>query len=100
MPDMPGVPRDRRARPSLAQVLTVRADRVATVRRVLADLTDAQLAQDTEVVTEPGYPASKSFPVRGCLGTVLEEEWEHRRYAERDLNVLAGRPARQLAPTD
>jgi hypothetical protein len=29
--------------------------------------------------------------VRVCLLTILNEEWEHRLYAERDLAVLAAR---------
>ena len=88
MPDEPSVPRDREARPSLEEVLTLRAARMATVRRVLEDLTDAQLAGMTEPVTEPGYPEPESFPVRRCLRAILNEEWEHRLYAERDLDVL------------
>ena len=88
MPDEPSVPRDREARPSLDEVLALRADRMATVRRVLEDLTDAQLAGMTEPVTEPGYPEPESFPVRRCLRAILNEEWEHRLYAERDLDVL------------
>jgi DinB superfamily/Pentapeptide repeats (8 copies) len=88
MPDIPGVPRDRTARPSLDEVLVLRADRMATVRRVLSDLTDEQLAGMTEPVTGPGYPAAESFPVRRCLGAILNEEWEHRLYAERDFDIL------------
>ena len=91
MEDAPGVPRDRSARPSLDEVLALRADRMATVRRVFADLTDEQLAGTAEAVTEPGYPASTSFPVRRCLGAVVNEEWWHRQFAERDLAVLLGR---------
>ena len=30
-------------------------------------------------------------PVREALSVVLNEEWEHRRYAERDLTVLESR---------
>lgn len=88
MPDNPSVPRDHDARPSLDEVLALRADRMATVRDVLADLTDEKLAAMTEAVTEPGYPAPESFPVRRCLLTILSEEWEHRLYAERDLDTL------------
>ena len=89
MPDEPGVPRDRDARPSLDQVLALRADRMATVRRVIADLTDEKLAGVTEPVLEPGYPEPESFAVRRCLLAILNEEWEHRLYAERDFDVLA-----------
>jgi len=93
MPDEPSVPRDRGARPSLDEVLALRADRMATVRRVLSGLTDAQLAGVTEPVTEPGYPAPESFAVRRCLQAILNEEWEHRLFAERDLDVLEARSA-------
>ena len=91
MSDQPGVPRDRAARPSLDEVLALRADRMATVRQVIAGLTDATLAGMTEPVTEPGYPEPESFPVRRCLRAILIEEWEHRLYAERDLDLLTSR---------
>jgi hypothetical protein len=91
MPDDAGVPRDAGARPSLDQVLALRADRMATVRRVLAGLTDAELAGWTEPVTEPGYPPPQSYAVRRCLQAILTEEWEHRLFAERDLSVLEAR---------
>jgi uncharacterized damage-inducible protein DinB len=91
MPDRPSVPRDRAARPSLDEVLVLRADRMATVRQVLAGLTDEQLAGRTEPVTEPGYPEPESFAVRRCLLAILNEEWEHRLYAERDFDVLTHR---------
>ena len=91
MPGDPSVPRDRGARPSLDQVLALRAGRMATVRRVIADLTDEKLAGMTEPVTGPGYPEPESFAVRRCLQAILNEEWEHRLYAERDLDVLESR---------
>jgi hypothetical protein len=84
------VPRDLDARPSLDEVLAARADRMARVGRVIADLTDERLAETTQPVLEPGYPASESYPVRRCIGAILTEEWEHRRFAERDLAVLEG----------
>jgi len=89
MPDTPPVPRDRDARPSLDEVLALRTDRMATVRRVVDDLTDQALGGSTEPVTEPGYPEPESYPVRRILLTILNEEWQHRLYAERDLDVLA-----------
>ncbi len=39
MPDTPGVPRDRHARPSLEAVLDLRRDRMSTVRQVIEGLT-------------------------------------------------------------
>jgi len=92
MPDEPSVPRDLDARPSLDEVLALRADRMATVRQVLAGLTDEKLAGLTEPVMEPGYPEPGSFAVRRCLQAILNEEWEHRLYAERDFDALETRP--------
>jgi hypothetical protein len=91
MEDLPGVPNDPDARPSLDEVLAVREERFAVVRTVMAELTDERLAGTTEPVAEPGYPASESYPVRRVLGTILNEEWLHREYAERDLAVLEAR---------
>ena len=91
MPDTPGVPRDRDARPSLDVVLELRRDRMSTVREVLGGLTGESLNGHTEPVEGPGWPKSRSYPVRECLLCILNEEWEHRLYAERDLNALAAR---------
>jgi hypothetical protein len=91
MRDQPGVPHDSDARPSLDEVLALRADRMATVRQVIASLTEEKLASMTEPVAGPGYPEPDSYPVGECLRTVLSEEWEHRLYAERDLDVLEAR---------
>ena len=83
-PGWDGIPWDREARPLLDEVLAVRAERQATVRRVVEELTDERLAS-TVTMTEPGWPQAEELPVRECLLIVLNEEWEHRNYAERDL---------------
>ncbi len=90
MPDTPGIPRDREVRPSLEEVLTLRRDRMATVRTVVDGLTQESLASDTEPVEGAGWPPPRSFPVRECLLVVLNEEYHHRLFAERDLDVLEG----------
>jgi uncharacterized protein YjbI with pentapeptide repeats len=90
MQDTPGVPRDRRARPSLDEVLALRGDRMATVREVIDGLSDTSLEASTEPVEGPGWPPPRSFEVRECLLVVLNEEWHHRLFAERDLDALAG----------
>lgn len=82
-----GIPWDREARPSLDEVLAVRRARQAMVRRVIEALTDEQLATDV-TRTEPGWPQAESFPLKECLRIVLNEEWEHRLYAERDLTII------------
>jgi hypothetical protein len=87
----PSVPNDPGARPSLDEVLDVRADRMRTVRDLIATLTDDVVAGQTDPVPPPGYPPAGSYPVRRCLGAVVTEEWLHRLYAERDLAVLERR---------
>jgi len=91
MGDVPGVPNDPDARPSLDEVLALRADRMGIVREVIAGLTDVVLAGTTEPVPPPGYPESGSYAVRRCLGAVVNEEWLHRLFAERDLAILEAR---------
>jgi len=86
-PGWDGIPWDREARPSLDEVLALRRERQAMVRGVLEQLTDEQLAS-TLSRTEPGWPRAEDFPLAECLRIVLNEEWEHRLYAERDLTVL------------
>jgi len=88
----PGVPRDRDARPSLDEALALRHDAMAVVRGVVDRLTDEELDRTTEPLVGPGWPdEGATFPVRECLLVVLNEEWWHRRYAERDLAVLEAR---------
>jgi hypothetical protein len=91
MGDVPGVPRDNDARPSLDEVLALRADRMEGVRDVMAELTDERLRETTEPVPAPGYPASDSYAVTRCLNAVLGEEWWHHLYAVRDLSALEAR---------
>ena len=88
LPDTPGVPRDRDTRPSLDTVLELRRDRMSTVRQVSDGLTGESLDRHTKPVEAPGWPEPRSYPVRECLLIILNEEWEHRLYAERDLDAL------------
>ena len=84
-----GVPWDRDARPSLEEALALRQHAMALVRRVVDGLTDRQLGEQTAPLVGPGWPdEGETFPVQECLAVVLDEEWHHRLYAERDLAVL------------
>ena len=85
--------RDRDARPSLDDVLTLRSDRMLTMRQLVDELTDDELGSQTDPVEGPGWPQPRSYPVRECLSIILNEEWHHRLFAERDLDVLASREA-------
>jgi len=92
MSPRPGVPHDRDARPSLDEALALRLEAMALMRRVVDGLTDEQLDSRTEPLVGPGWPdQGETFPIRECLLIVLNEEWWHRRYAERDLAVLEER---------
>jgi DinB superfamily/Pentapeptide repeats (8 copies) len=91
MPDTPVVPRDRDARPSLDAVLALRRTRRDMVRDVLAGLTEESLAAHTTPPDGFGWPPPERIPVKKCLLIVLNEEWEHRLYAERDLAALEAR---------
>ncbi|KUL27536.1 DinB family protein [Actinoplanes awajinensis] len=91
LPSTPGITSDPAARPGLDEMLVLRRDRRALVQRVLDTLTDERLDATTAPVTEPGWPEPIGYPLRDVLRWLLNEEWEHRRYAERDLTVLASR---------
>jgi hypothetical protein len=78
---------DPDARPSLAEVMEVRDDRMALVRGIINGLTDADLERVCARLPAPGYP-EETRSVGRCLRVVMMEECEHRRYAVRDLRVL------------
>ena len=87
-----GVPHDREERPTLDDALAVRLDAMALVRGVVDGLTDEQLDVPGEPLVGPGWPdEGEVLTPRQCLRVVLNEEWWHRSYAERDLAVLEER---------
>ena len=89
MDEIPEVPWDREARPGLEEVLALRDERMATVREVIDGLTPDSLAADTAPAVGPGWPPeAATYSVRACLRVLLDEEWEHRLYAERDMTAL------------
>ena len=75
------------ATPSYDEVLEVRAGRVAMVRDFLATVTEEQLAEPRRNPHNPDYPET----VRSCLHVILGEEWEHHRFAVRDLDAMMSR---------
>ncbi len=84
-----GFPRDLDARPTLDDVLEIRRERQAAVRRVIEGLTDGALAAPFRPPADDGWPTlAYELTVKDCLRIVLNEEWEHRQYAERDLTQL------------
>lgn len=53
-------------------------------RAYLATVTVDVLAEERPSPHAPSHPEA----VLSCLRTILEEEWEHHRYAVRDLDTL------------
>lgn len=94
----PSVPNDPDARPSLDEVLELRAERMAIVHDTLANLTNDVLAGETDPIPAPGYPAAGTYAVARCLKAVINEEWLHLLFAERDLAVLEARNAAKVNP--
>lgn len=75
--------------PSYERVLEVRAEHLALVRDFLADVAAEELRTPRKNPWEPAYPET----TLSCLHTILEEEWEHLRYAVRDLDTIDARAA-------
>ena len=75
------------ATPSYAEVLEARAGRIAMVREFLASVTPEVLAATRKNPHDPEYPET----TLSCLHVILEEEWEHYRYAVRDLDAIETR---------
>ena len=72
------------AAPAYDDVLAVRAGRVAMVRDFIAGVTPADL---TATRANPWAP-DHAETVLTCVHTILDEEWEHHRYATRDLDAI------------
>ena len=70
--------------PSYAEVLQVRAGRIAMVRDFLATITSEVLAAPRKNPHDPG----RQETTRSCLHVILNEEWEHLRFAVRDLDAI------------
>jgi hypothetical protein len=72
------------AAPSYPEVLEARAGRLTMVREFLASVTPGELAAARENPHDPGRPET----TLSCLHVILSEEWEHHRYAVRDLDAI------------
>jgi hypothetical protein len=70
--------------PPYPDVLEVRAGRVAMVRDFVGTVTSDDLAVTRKNPWAPEYPET----ILSCLHVILSEEWEHHRYAVRDLDSI------------
>jgi hypothetical protein len=73
--------------PSYDEVLEARADRVSMVGDLLGSVTAEDLAASHPNPHDPAFPET----TLSCLHVILEEEWEHHRYAVRDLDAIEAR---------
>jgi hypothetical protein len=78
------------ANPSLDEVLAVRRERMDAVKETIAALTSEDLERLCVPPETPGHP-DEARTVLECLHVILDEEWEHSRYANRDLAILEAR---------
>jgi hypothetical protein len=70
--------------PTYAEVLEARASRVRMVRDFIATVTPAELTVTRKNPWAPDRPETTLH----CLHVILGEEWEHHRYAVRDLDAI------------
>lgn len=70
--------------PPYDEVLEARAGRVAMVRDLIAATTPTELDAPRKNPHNPEHPET----VRSCIHVILEEEWEHLRFATRDLDSM------------
>ena len=74
--------------PTYDEVLAARADRVAMVHDFIAGVTADELAAVHRNPHDPDHAET----TLDCLHVILDEEWEHHRYAARDLDSIAATP--------
>ena len=79
---------DLDARPSLAEVLALRAERVADVRRVLDEATPERLTAQVPPTGGGWPPPAEGRTLLDCVHVVLDEEWAHHGFCVRDLDLL------------
>ena len=92
VPDQEELGLDQSARPGLDEVLIVRDRQASEIEAWLAEVTPEQLAKPAPVPDDDRWPPyAKGRRVRQCLGTVLNEEWEHHGFCTRDLDKLSRR---------
>lgn len=77
---------DPDATPSYDEILALRVDRVARVTGFLAEVTPERLAEE---VVGPIWESGRRLSAHRCLRVIFNEECEHRRFAERDLDAIA-----------
>jgi len=80
---------DLAARPWLAEIAQVRADRSAVFKSYLDGLTDDEFHRERTSTPGLPWPPAASRSPQKCLQVIFNEEWAHHRFAVRDLDAMA-----------
>ncbi len=78
---------DHLADASFEELVQLRSDRSEQLRTYLQAADDETLTTPGPAATGPGFPPTAPRTPLDCLGVILSEEWEHHRFAVRDLNA-------------
>ena len=90
VPDREGQGLDPTAAPSLDDVLAVRDEQAAELEGWLASVTAEELQQPAPIPDDGRWPPyARGRTVKGCLATVLDEEWAHHGFCVRDLDLVS-----------
>ncbi len=85
---------DRGAAPSLDEVVAVREQQATELEAWLDAVTPEQLHAPAPIPDDDRWPPyARGRSVRQCLGTVLNETFEHHGFCVRDLGLIAARDA-------
>ncbi|WP_245811802.1 DinB family protein [Actinophytocola xinjiangensis] len=80
--------------PDFDEIVSVRAAQAAELEAWLADVTVERLAAPAPVPDDDVWPPyARGRSVRQCLGTVLNETFEHHGFCVRDLDLIEARDA-------
>lgn len=91
VPDREAQGLDPSADPTLDEVLAIRDEQAAELESWLDSVTLEQLHAPAPIPSNDMWPPyARGRSVRGCLGTVLGEEFEHHQFCVRDLDLIEG----------
>ena len=80
--------------PTLDEIVSVRDAQAAELEAWLDEVDAAQLAAPAPVPDDDVWPPyARGRSVRQCLGTVLNETFEHNRFCVRDLDLIEAQDA-------
>lgn len=80
--------------PTLDEIVSVRDAQAAELQAWLDEVTAVQLAARAPVPDDDVWPPyARGRSVRQCLGTVLNETFEHHRFCVRDLDLIEAQDA-------